>query len=163
MRGVFVGLILVFLASCNVDEISYVSIRNDTGIPILALPYSSDLTEGEWIQPGVTDEFYSLNCDCLNGYDYFSFYYDSLIVYLKDHDQHPVKFFKDGTTINYNPTMNPFTNPEIWQSQQFRENVQLTALEGTERRTILEHFFPIDARHVKSLSDTIRFPLNPAS
>jgi hypothetical protein len=163
MKGIGIAVLgfALALASCSSD-VSYVSIRNDTLTPIYALPYSSDLTNGEWIQPGLTDEFYELSGDDLDGFDYFSFYYDSLIVYLKDHDKHPVKFYKDGTTVNYNPTLNPFTNPDMWQTQEFKENLGLSTVNAGDKKNILEHFFPIDTDHVKSLSDTIRFPLNPA-
>ena len=111
------GWLIVFfvLVGCSDDNLSYISIRNETSIPIYALPYTAEYTNGEWIQPGLTDEFYSINCDCLDGFEYFSFYYDSLIIYIKDHDEKPVKFYKDGTTVNYDPTLNPFTNPEVWK------------------------------------------------
>jgi hypothetical protein len=146
--------LLFLLAGCTNEELSYVSIRNDTDIPIYALPYSAEYTEGEWIEPGVTDEFYSIKCDCLDGFEYFSFYYDSLIVYLKDLDEHPVKFFKNGKTINYDPTLNPFTNPDVWRSR---------ILNGADHNLIQEHYFPIKAKYVKSLGDTLNFRLNPSS
>ncbi|MEN8156715.1 MAG: hypothetical protein ABFS10_07180 [Bacteroidota bacterium] len=145
-----IGLFL--LAGCGDDDYSCISIHNDTGIPIYALPYTSEHTDGDWIQPGVTDMFYSINCDCLDGYDYFSFYYDSLIIHLKGYNDDPVKFFKDGTTVNYNPTLNPFTNAEVWNSHKVDED-----------RLLNEHFFSIEADQVKSLGDTLYFELNPAS
>ncbi len=123
MKGfLFIG-ILVLSYGCMDEELSYISIHNDTGISIYALPYSSEFTDGDWIQPGFTNEFYSISCDCLDGYDYFSFYYDSLIVYIKDHDDDPIKFYKDGTTINYDPTLNPFTNPEVWLTLEFDQEL----------------------------------------
>ena len=155
--------ILLILAGCSRDDLSYVSIRNDTGIPIYALPYASDFTEGDWIEPGATNEFYSIACDCLDGYKYFSYYYDSLIVYVKDLEKLPVKFYKNGKTVNYDPTLNPFTNPDMWQSHEFEQNLKTSNFEGTEKKHILEHFFPIDADKIKSLNDTLRYQLNPAS
>ncbi len=87
MRG-FIGiLVLIALAGCANDDLSWISIRNETSTPIYVLPYSSEFANADWIQPGVSDDFYSIGCDCIDGYAYFSFYYDSLIVFLKDHDE----------------------------------------------------------------------------
>lgn len=161
MRLVSLIAFLLLIAGCSDKDLSYVSIRNDTGIPIYALPYTSEYTEGEWIEPGATDEFYSINSD-LNGYNYFSFYYDSLIVHMLDHDGEPVKFYKDGTTINYDPTLNPFTNSEVWDSRGFYQDLPSATFDGLEKKFILEHFFTIDANSIKSLGDTLTFELNPA-
>jgi len=163
MRILFWIGIFIFLTGCMDNELSYISIRNDTGIPIYALPYTAEYTSGEWIQPGFTGEFYSINSDCLDAFDYFSFYYDSLIVYIKDYDDKPVKFYKNGKTVNYDPTLNPFTNRDMWLSQEFEQDLPGTGLESTERTHILEHFFSIESENVKSLGDTLHFRLNPAS
>jgi hypothetical protein len=158
-----VWIILGFLAvACSSNDLSYISIRNDTELPIYALPYSSEFTDGNWIQPGVTDEFYSINCDCLDGYAYFSFYYDSLIIYIKDHDDEPVKFYKDGSTVNYDPTLNPFTNPDVWNTHSFERHVSGSSFETMEEKRIMEHYFAIEPESVKSLADTLTHELNPA-
>ncbi len=34
----------------------------------------------------------------------------------------PIKFYKDGTTVNYDPELNPFINPEVWHKQDFDRN-----------------------------------------
>jgi len=162
MRGLALIILVFLLTGCNGDELSWISIQNDTSIPIYALPYSSDYTNGDWIQPGVADEFYSLNCDCLDGFDYFSFYYDSLIVYMKDMEDSPVKFYKDGTTINYDPTLNPFINEEVWKMRDFSKNLSGSELNSFEEKHIFESYFCIEAEHVKSLSDTITQELQPA-
>ncbi len=156
-------LVLVILVGCTDDELSWISIHNDTSIPIYALPYTSSYTKGEWIHPGGIDEFYSIACDCLDGFEYFSFYYDSLIIYIQDHDDYPVKFFKDGTTVNYDPTLNPFTNPDVWRSHAIERSIPGSGIEGDELKQIFEHFFSIRTENVKSLADTIVYPLNPAS
>ena len=162
MRGAVILVWLVILAGCNNDELSWISIKNDTTTPIYVLPYSSDYTHGEWIQPGVADDFYSLNCDCLDGFAYFSFYYDSLIVFLKDWEETPVKFYKDGTTINYDPTLNPFINREVWKSRNFDRHLSGSSFKTLEEKHIFEHYFPIDPEKVKFLSDTITMELYPA-
>jgi hypothetical protein len=162
MNRIIYIVILFWLVGCTQDDLSYISIRNDTSIPIYALPYTSDYTDGGWIQPGVTDEFYSISCDCLDGYGYFSFYYDSLIIYIKDQEEDPVKFYKDGRTVNYDPTLNPFTNPEVWKSHEFDKNVPGSSFQTLEEKHIFEHFFTIDPQNVKSLADTLINPLNPA-
>ncbi|MCK4750350.1 MAG: hypothetical protein KAT15_25010, partial [Bacteroidales bacterium] len=136
MRGIAWVIVLFLLAGCTRGDLSWISIRNDTGIPIYALPYSSDFIDGEWIQPGVVDDFYSINCDCLDGYAYFSFYYDSLIIYLEDHDDYPIKFYQDGTTVNYDPTLNPFVNPEVWKIRDFNRHVSGTAFETLEQKHV---------------------------
>ena len=148
---------------CSTDEQSWISIRNETEVPIYALPYSSDFTDGEWIQPGIADNFYTIDCNCLDGFAYFSFYYDSLIVYLKDRDDDPIKFYQDGTTINYDPTLNPFSNPDVWKSRAFDKHLPGNAFSTLEEKHIFEHYFCIEAEKIKSLSDTILHELNPAS
>jgi hypothetical protein len=162
MRGLAIILLLGMLAGCNNDELSRISIRNDTTIPIYVLPYSSDFTNGDWIQPGVMDDFYSLNCDCLDGFEYFSFYYDSLIVYLKDMEESPVKFYKDGATINYDPTLNPFINEAVWKTRDYDKHLEGSAFNTLEEKHIYEHYFAIEAKSVKSLSDTLTQELQPA-
>ena len=142
---------MLILAGCSNDELTWISIRNGTGTPIYALPYSEEYTNGEWIQPGTTDEFYSINCDCLDGFSYFSFYYDSLIVYLKEHENEPIKFFKDGTTINYDPELNPFINREVWKTHDFEKHLSGTAFNTMEEKHIYEFYFTVDASFVKSI------------
>ncbi len=161
MRGFGWMIGLILLAGCASDDLSWISIRNETPTPIYIQPYSSDYTDGAWIQPGVSDDFYAINGDVLDGFTYFSLYYDSLIVYLKDYDDKPVKFYQDGTTINYDPTLNPFTNPDVWKSHEFKQ--QLSGTPPTmDEKNIFEHYFTIDAASVKYLSDTILQELNPA-
>ncbi|MEN8203251.1 MAG: hypothetical protein ABFS28_11695 [Bacteroidota bacterium] len=162
MRGLALTILVFLMAGCSSDELSWISIRNDTTIPIYVLPYSSDFTNGDWIAPGVVDEFYSLNCDCLDGFDYFSFYYDSLIVYMKDMEENPVKFYKDGTTINYDPTLNPFINEEVWKTRDFERHLGGSAFNTLEEKHIFEYYFCVEAESVKSLSDTITRELQPA-
>ena len=161
-RLVWILMVLLGVA-CSADEQSWISIRNETEVPIYALPYSSDYTEGEWIQPGVVDNFYTLNSDGLDGFEYFSFYYDSLIVYLEDRDDEPVKFYQDGTTVNYDPTLNPFVNPDVWKSRNFDRTLPVNNLYESEEKTIFEHYFSIQADKIKSLSDTVFRELDPAS
>ncbi len=163
MRGVAIVFLVFLLAGCNNDELSWISIRNDTTIPIYVLPYTSDYTYGEWIQPGVSDDFYSLNCDCLDGFNYFSFYYDSLIIFLKDLEETPIKFYKDGTTLNYDPTLNPFINPDVWKSRNFEKHLSGTSFNTLEEKHIFESYFCIDTESVKFLSDTITSELHPAN
>lgn len=163
MRYLTLIAILLALAGCSTNELSYVSIRNNTDVPIYALPYASDYSEGDWIPPGATDEFYSIACDCLDGYEYFSYYYDSLIVKFGEEQIDPVKFYKTGKTVNYDPTLNPFTNPSMWRSHEFEQSLETTSLESNEKTHIMEHYFPIDVDKIKSLSDTVRAELNPAS
>jgi hypothetical protein len=162
MRKLAGILMLLLLVGCSDSEMSWISIHNDTSIPIYALPYTSAYTDGDWIQPGFTGEFYSINFDGLDAYEYFSFYYDSLIIYIKGYDDEPVKFFKDGKTVNYDPTLNPFTNRSVWQSHEIERNLPSTGTEGHEMKQILEHFFSIETESVKSLADTIMYELNPA-
>jgi len=162
MRGLFLFILVLLLTGCNSDDLSWISIRNNTSIPIYALPYSSDYTNGDWIQPGVADNFYSLNCDCLDGFEYFSFYYDSLIVFIKDMEETPIKFYKDGRTINYDPTLNPFINEDVWKNHDFDRFLSGSAFNTHEEKHISEYYFCIEAESVKSLSDTITQELQPA-
>jgi len=152
MKGIIAGVILLILAGCSNDELTWIAIRNGTSTPIYALPYSSDYSNGEWIQPGVSDEFYSINCDCVDGFAYFSFYYDSLIVYLKDHSEDPIKFYKDGTTINYDPLLNPFTNKDVWLTRDFERSLSGSVFNSVEEKHILEYYFTVDASSVKSIN-----------
>ena len=162
MRGVAIIFLVFLLTGCSNDELSWISIRNDTSIPIYVLPYSSDYTDGEWILPGNADDFYRLNSDFLDGFAYFSFYYDSLIVFLKDREETPVKFYKDGTTVNYDPTLNPFINRDVWKSRNFDTHLSGSSFNTLEEKHIFETYFCIDAENVKSLSDTITMELHPA-
>ena len=113
MRGIIWIIVLFVFSGCANNELTWISVKNDTTLPIYVLPYSAEFTNADWIQPGVSDDFYSINCDCLDGFSYFSFYYDSLIVLMQDHDGDPIKFYKDGTTVNYDPKLNPFINPDV--------------------------------------------------
>jgi len=151
MRGIILVVTILILTGCNNDDLTWISIKNSTGTPIYALPYSEDFTNGDWIQPGVSDEFYSINCE-LDGFAYFSFYYDSLIVYLKDHGEDPIKFFKDGTTINYDPKLNPFINKEVWMTHYFERTLSGSAFNTLEEKHIVEHYFSVDASSVKSIN-----------
>jgi len=163
MKGIAFVLLLVILAGCVNDDLSWMSIRNQTDVPIYALPYSSEFTNGDWIAPGRTEDFYSINCDCLDPFDYFSFYYDSLIIIMKDHEKDPIKFYQDGKTVNYDPTLNPFTNPDVWRTKEFDQTYS-TGLFGSSslQAHIFEHYYSISADYVKPLSDTIFGELNPA-
>lgn len=152
MKGFTWVIVLFILTGCANDELSWISIKNDTTIPIYVLPYSSEFTNADWIQPGVSDDFYSINCNCIDGFAYFSFYYDSLIVHLKDHDGDPIKFYKDGTTINYDPELNPFINKDVWETHDFDRTLTGSAFNTLEEKHIIEHFFRIKKEHVKSLS-----------
>jgi len=143
--------VLLLLVGCDNKDLTWISIKNETTIPIYTLPYSSDFTNADWIQPGATDDFYSISCDCLDGFTYFSFYYDSLIVFIKDDDENPIKFYKDGRTVNYNSELNPFINPEVWRKQDFNRTVDGTAFNTLEEKHIYEYYFSIEQEHVKSL------------
>lgn len=144
--------VLMLLVGCDNKDLTWISIKNETTIPIYTLPYSSDFTNADWIQPGATDDFYSISCDCLDGFTYFSFYYDSLIVLIKDDDKNPIKFYKDGTTVNYNSELNPFINPEVWHRQDFDRTVDGTAFNTLEEKHIYEYYFSIEQKNVKSLA-----------
>jgi len=144
--------VLMLLVGCDNKDLTWISIKNETTIPIYTLPYSSDFTNADWIQPGATDDFYSISCDCLDGFTYFSFYYDSLIVLIKDDDKNPIKFYKDGTTVNYNSELNPFINPEVWHRQDFDRTVDGTAFNTLEEKHIYEYYFSIEQENVKSLA-----------
>ncbi len=164
MKGIASILLLFLLAGCVNDDLSWISIRNQTEVPIYALPYSSDFTDGDWIPPGGMDEFYSINCDCLDPFTYFSFYYDSLIVVMKDLEKYPIKFYQDGTTVNYDPTLNPFTNPNVWRTKEFERSVSSGSSSAPhQQKHIFDHYFTISTDFIKSLSDTIVQELNPAS
>ena len=162
LLGILV-LISAVLSGCQTDELSYISIRNQTEMPIYALPYSSDFSDGDWIQPGFMDEFYSINCDCLDGFKYFSFYYDSLIISIKDHEDEPIKFYKDGTAINYNPLLNPFTNPDVWRTKTSERSLPGKFLKSNyENREVIEHYFCIDSEYIQSLKTVEVKELNPS-
>jgi len=144
---------LISLMGCSNDDLTYISIKNETTSAIYVSPYSSEYSNADWIQPGVTDEFYSISCDCIDGFTYFSFYYDSLIVHLKDYDDYPIKFYKDGTTVNYDPKLNPFINPAVWRTKDFDKTVTGSAFKTLEEKHIFEYYFCIEGESVKSLSD----------
>lgn len=151
MRGIILATTILILTGCSNDDLTWISIKNGTGTPIYALPYSSDFTNGDWIQPGVSDEFYSINCE-LDGFEYFSFYYDSLIIYLKDQGEDPIKFFKDGTTINYDPKLNPFINKDVWLTHNFERHLSGSVFNTLEEKHIFEYCFTVDAASVKSIT-----------
>lgn len=151
MRGFIWILVLIALSGCASDEQSWISIKNDTSIPIYVLPYSSDFANPDFIQPGVSDDFYALDCDCLDGFTYFSAYYDSLVVLMEDHDGDPIKFYKDGTTINYNSALNPFINKDVWKVKDFTKAVSGSSFNTLEEKHIYEHYFCIEEENVKSL------------
>jgi hypothetical protein len=152
MKGLFGIIVLMALFGCTNNDVTWISIKNGTTIPIYTLPYSSDFTNAEWIQPGVTDDFYSITCDCLDGFTYFSFYYDSLIVLLKDHEDDPIKFYKDGTTVNYDPALNPFINADVWHTKDFDRNLKSSGINTLEEKHIFEYYFCIEGAKIKSLS-----------
>lgn len=153
VRGIYI-LGLILLMGCTNDDLSWISIKNETTTAIYALPYSSEFTDADWIQPGVSDEFYSISCDCIDGFTYFSFYYDSLIVLLKDHDDDPIKFYKDGTTLNYDSKLNPFINPDVWHVKDFDRTVSGSLFNTLEEKHIFEYYFCIEEESVKSLSQS---------
>ena len=152
MRGFIWIIVLIALSGCAKNDITYISIKNETAIPIYVLPYSAEFTNADWIQPGVSDDFYSINCDCLDGYSYFSLYYDSLIVLMQDHDDDPIKFYKDGTTVNYDPELNPFVNQDVWRTTDFKKGVTGSAFNTIEEKHVYEYYFSIKEENVKSLS-----------
>jgi len=151
MRGFIWIAILFILSGCDNNQLTWISVKNETSIALFVLPYSSDFTNADWIQPGVSDDFYSINCDCLDGFTYFSHYYDSLIVLMQDHDGDPIKFYKDGTTVNYDPKLNPFINPDVWHTQAFDRAVSGSAFNTIEEKHIYEHYFCVEEDKVKSL------------
>jgi len=159
MRGFIWIAILFILSGCNNNDLTWISVKNETSIALFVLPYSSDFTNADWIQPGVSDDFYSINCDCLDGFTYFSHYYDSLIVLMQDHDGNPIKFYKDGTTVNYDSKLNPFINPDVWHTQDFDRAVSGSAFNTIEEKHIYEYYFCIEEDKVKSLSvETVSDP-----
>jgi len=153
MRSLIFIFALSALMGCNNDDFSYVSIRNETTSPIYVLPYASEYSDGDWIQPGYTNEFYSIGIDHLNGYEYFCAYYDSVIVYIQDKEDEPIKFYSDGTTINYDPALNPFINPDVWISRNFDKVVSGSTFKGFEKKAINEDYFIIDAASIISLAN----------
>lgn len=154
MRILAAIVIFALLLGCDRDEVSYVSIGNDTPVPIYAIPYSSEFADGDWINPGDIDEFYSISINNLDGFEYFLAYYDSVIIYIKDHEKHPVKFYPDGTTINYNPELNPFINPDVWKVRIFNSFLREASNQDLEETTVYEDYFSIDAGYILSLSET---------
>jgi hypothetical protein len=154
--------ILSLLWGCSDNEISYISICNETPLPIYARSYSSDFSDGNWIQPGVIDEFYSLGINDLNGYEYFSVYYDSMIIYVRGYEDDPVKFYSDGTTINYDPALNPFINPEVWITRTFQRHLPGKSTQSLEEKQIYEHYFSIEPGSILSLSESALIESDPA-
>lgn len=152
MRILSIILVLSALMGCNNDEFSYISVRNQTPAPIYVLPFASGYSDGDWIQPGLSDEFYSIGVDHLNGYEYFCLYYDSLIVYIKDQENDPVKFYSDGTTINYDPSLNPFTNPDMWTSRNYNEYGTGPEYSSSEEKVVNDDYFEIDANSITSFT-----------
>jgi len=154
----YTGLIFLsflLLAACNKDDLSSLAIRNGTGTPIFALPYSSDYTEGGWIQPGNRDEFFSIEHEDLDAFDYFCAYYDSVVVFLEGYENDPVKFFKNGSTVNYDPSMNPFTNSEMWNCLSFERPTEGNTFESVDQKQIEEHFFSINELSIPVLADSL--------
>lgn len=162
MRRYALILMVFLMAGCMGDDLTRLSIRNDTSTPIYALPYASDFTEGKWIPPGTFNDFYSIGCETLDAYAYFSLYYDSLIIYMKESDDRPIKFYRDGTTSNYDPTLNPFTNPKVWNERKYSRYMSGSTFNTLEEKNIFEHYFCIDPGYIKSLNDTVVRDLNPA-
>lgn len=142
-------MVWMVLTGCANDDLTWVSIKNETSAPIYVLPYSSEFANADWIQPGVSDDFYSISCDCIDGFSYFSFYYDSLIVFLNDHADEPIKFYKDGTTLNYDPALNPFINPDVWYTKDFEKAVKAASLNNYQEKHIVEHYFCINEESVR--------------
>ena len=146
MRNLTWIVLMLMATGCANDDLSWISIRNQTEVPIFAQPYSSEFAKSDWIPPGGMNEFYSINCDCLDAFEYFSFYYDSLIVYLQDHEEEPIKFYPDGSTVNYDPKLNPFINPNVWRTRELDNHIP--------EKHISEHYFSITAEHIISLAGT---------
>lgn len=117
--------------------------------PILVLPYTGDFTVSAWVLPGESMEFYSMECDCLDPFRYFSYYYDSLIVYIKDHVDEPVKFYQDGSTQNYDESLNPFINPDVWLTV---DNSNITK-SSRDKSHVYEHYFSIEEGYIESQLD----------
>lgn len=163
MRGFQWILILLLVTGCSRNDLSSISVRNLTDLPLYVQPYSSDFTDGNWIQPGLMEDFYTINCDCLDGFRYFSFYYDSLIIHIKDFEDQPIKFYKDGTTINYDPTLSPFTNPDVWKVKESQSEVQGKVIKSNyEERVIIDHYFCISTESIKSLKEIEVKELTPS-
>lgn len=145
---------LTILLGCSNEEYSYLSVRNKTTSPIYVLPYTSNFSDGDWIEPGITDEFYTISVEHLNGYEYFCTYFDSVIIYVKDYEDYPVKFYSDGTTLNYNPELNPFINPEVWKTRDFNELMPGNAFQSIKEKEVNEDYFIIDSLSIVSLTST---------
>ncbi len=154
MRILPLAILFIFLTGCNDGELSYVSICNETPVPIYAVSYASEYSDGDWIQPGLIDEFFSIGISSLNGFEYFSVYYDSLIIFVKDYEDEPVRFYSDGVTVNYDPKLNPFTNPDVWQTRSFKRRLPTTASQGLEEKRIYEDYFSIEISKIISLCET---------
>lgn len=163
MKGFYWIFVFVLLVGCTSDELSSISVRNLTDIPLYVQPYSSNVSDGDWIQPGLMEDFYSINCDCLNGFRYFSFYYDSLIIRIKDMEDQPIKFYKDGTTINYDPTMSPFTNPDVWRVRESQSEMPRKVIKSNySDRIVINHYFCISPELIKSMKTVEVKELTPA-
>lgn len=163
MRGFQLILILLFLTGCSKNDVSSISVKNLTDFPLYVQPYSSDFTDGDWVQPGLMENFYSINCDCLDGFRYFSFYYDSLIIHIKDFEDQPIKFYKDGTTINYDATLSPFTNPDVWKIRESERFMPGKGIKSAyDQREVVEHYFCISTESIKSLKEIEVKELTPS-
>jgi len=154
MKNLAFIIALTTILGCSNEEYSYLSVRNKTTSPIYVLPYTSDFSDGDWIEPGITDEFYSIGIEHLNGYEYFITYFDSVIIYVKDYEDYPVKFFSDGTSLNYDPELNPFINPEVWNTRDFNELMPGTAFQTIKEKEVNEDYFIIDSASIISLTTT---------
>jgi len=145
MRRIIWVVLLFLLAGCSKEEVSWIAIKNDTSKSIYVLPYSSEYADGEWIQPGMFNEFYSIESDYLDVFAYFTLYYDSLVIHLEGLEEAPIKFYQDGRTVNYDAKMNPFTNPDVWQIQDFKQKVPGNNLNAVEEIHVQEFFFSVDS------------------
>ena len=66
-------------------------------------------------------------------------------------------------TINYDPTLNPFTNPDVWRTREFDSTPSGASLNSiSQEQHVSEHYFCIDSDYIKSLADTVLRELNPA-
>ena len=76
-----------------------------------------------------------------------------MIIFVKDYEDEPVKFYSDGVTINYDTKLNTFTNPDVWQTRSFKRYLPETASEGLEAKWIYEDFFSVEISKIISLCD----------
>lgn len=142
MKQVLIIIGILIMMGCSSNDESWLSIENSTDMDIFAIPYTEEFSHGTAIPSGEKDEFFTLSCDCLDGYTYFSTYYDSLVIFFNNEEETPVKFYSDGRTINYDSIQNPFINPLVWNYRVFEEEYY-TEINSVETRMIYEHFFTI--------------------